>query len=63
MAEVRPMLYTVEQAVDILGGLSRATIFKMFKTGEIKPVRVGRRTFISRTQLEKFVERNTPLDG
>ena len=50
------MLHTVKQSMTILGGMSRATFYRRVAAGEIKTVRIGRRTLVSKKALLEFVE-------
>ena len=40
-----------------LVGLSRTTLYRLVKTGEIKGARIGRSVRINRTSLEDYMER------
>lgn len=40
-----------------LVGLSRTTLYRLAKTGEIKGARIGRSVRISRASLEEYMER------
>jgi excisionase family DNA binding protein len=57
-----PMLYTVDEAGYLLGGLSRASLYNQLRSGAIKPTKIGRRTFVSRHELEEFMRRNTKCE-
>lgn len=58
------VLYTVEEAVTVLGGLSRASVYKLMKSGKLRSVHIGRRVFISRQAIERFAElaTNEPVE-
>ena len=56
--QIQRLLYSLEQASEVLGGLGRTSIFELIKAGEIKVVRIGRRTFISEKALTDFVQRS-----
>ena len=47
-------LFPVPQAADILG-VGRTTLYALMKSGELKSVSVGRRRFVARDQLERFI--------
>jgi excisionase family DNA binding protein len=54
-ASVEPRkLFAVPQAADILG-IGRTTLYGLIKSGELQSVSVGRRRFVARDQLERFV--------
>lgn len=48
--------YTIREAT-AASGLGRTSIYKLIKQGELKPVKVGSRTLIRRTDLEEMLER------
>jgi len=57
-ARPSPLLTTIESA-DYLGGVCRETVFNLFKRGELERVKVGRRTFVRRDDLDDFIARQT----
>jgi excisionase family DNA binding protein len=48
-------LYTVEQAMDALGGISRNTIYNLMREGKLASVQIGRRRFIPTRAIEDFI--------
>jgi excisionase family DNA binding protein len=42
-----------------LVGLSRTTLYRLVKTGEIKGARIGRSVRINRASLDEYMERQT----
>jgi excisionase family DNA binding protein len=48
-------LYTVQEAMDMLGGISRNTIYKLMREGLLASVPIGRRRFIQGRAIEDFV--------
>ncbi len=50
------LLHPVPEAQAALGGMSRSTIYELFAKGEIKTVKVGRRTFVTADELQRFVD-------
>lgn len=50
-------LLTVREAYEELR-VSRRKLFQMIRDGELRVVRLGRRTFIERDELRALVERN-----
>jgi excisionase family DNA binding protein len=48
-------IYSVEQASQILGGTSVFTIYSWIKKKQIKVVRLGRRVFITESELKRIV--------
>lgn len=52
-------LYTIEEAREQLGGISRNTIYDLLRNGELASVQIGRRRFISAAALEAFIATST----
>lgn len=53
------LLFTVEEAARVLH-IGRTTVFALIKSGNLRPVHIGRSTRVSRGELERYVAR---LDG
>jgi excisionase family DNA binding protein len=51
------LLYTIDSARELLGGLARSYLYELLAQGVIRSVKVGRRRLIARQDLEEFVER------
>jgi excisionase family DNA binding protein len=51
-----PLLLTPEEAAKLLR-VGRTTVYALMKTGELRPVHIGRSCRISRTELERYVRR------
>lgn len=49
------LLVSVEEARAELGRISRATFYRLLQTGQLKSVRIGRRTFIRSADLRQYV--------
>ena len=49
------LLHPILEAADVLGGMSRSSLYERIADGQIKAVKVGRRTFIAHDELERFV--------
>ena len=56
------LLHPIPESQDILGGMSRSTLYEKIGNGEIKPVKVGRRTYIAHDELERYVRVLTETD-
>jgi excisionase family DNA binding protein len=54
-AEREKALFTVEEAQDYLS-VSRMTIFRLLKAGDLRRVKIGRVTRIPRASLDAFIE-------
>ena len=48
-------LYTIQEAMEMLGGISRNTIYKLMREGRLASVPIGRRRFIPGRAIESFV--------
>lgn len=48
------LLHPIPDAAQVLG-ISRTTIYELISAGALKPVKIGRRTFIAQEELERYV--------
>src|SRR6516164_2320299 len=55
-----PALYSLEDAARSLGKISSWTLRKHLKLGTIKPVRIGRRLFISAVEIRRLQAEGLP---
>ena len=51
-----PLLLTPEEAARILR-VGRTTIYALMKSGELRPIHIGRSCRLSRAELERYVRR------
>lgn len=49
------LLYSIEQAQQQLGGLSRSQLYEEIKAGRLSAVKLGGRRFVTRSALVKYV--------
>lgn len=49
------LMHTVPDAAEQLGGMSRTAIYGLIASGEIATVKVGRRTYITHDELQRYV--------
>lgn len=49
-----PLLHDISTAADMLG-IGRTTVYEEIKAGRISIVKIGRRTMIKHSELERFV--------
>jgi excisionase family DNA binding protein len=50
-----PLLHNIDQACALLGGMSRATLYRLAASGRIRMVKVGRRSYIVDDELRHYV--------
>jgi excisionase family DNA binding protein len=50
-----PLLYSADDAARMLGGISKAMVYRYVQNGELQPIKLGARTLFSREELERFV--------
>jgi hypothetical protein len=49
-------LYSIEEARELLGGISRNTIYSALRTGELSSVVIGCPRFISAAAIQEFIQ-------
>lgn len=49
------MLYSVNDACAALGGMGRTWLYDQIKAGRIRPVKLGARTLIPASEIERMV--------
>ena len=54
---VDALAYSPGKAAEVIG-CSRPFIYSLINEGELRPFKIKARTFIARSELEAFVERN-----
>jgi hypothetical protein len=54
-------LYSIQDARKLLGGISRNTIYRLLRTGELASVVIGCRRFISPAAIAELVTRSTTI--
>ncbi len=52
-------LLSIQQVRLRAGGISRSKVYQLIRAGELKPVKIGRRTFVPETSWQAFVDRLT----
>jgi excisionase family DNA binding protein len=53
--ETPSILVNQEEACRLLGGIDRVTLWRLVKAGELPQVKIGRRSFIARVDLDQYV--------
>jgi excisionase family DNA binding protein len=52
-------LNSIQQVMLRAGGISRSKVYQLIAAGQLKPVKIGRRTFVPETSLQAFFNRLT----
>ena len=52
--QTQPVAYTMTEACRLLGGISRTHIYKLIGDGEIRRVKLGRRSLIPASEIERL---------
>lgn len=55
-------LYSIEEARELLGGISRNSIYHLLRDGKLASVPIGRRRFISVAAIEAFILATTTTE-
>jgi len=56
VSESEQILYDVNAAAKILGGISKAMVYRYVQNKELHPIKLGARTMFTREELERFVK-------
>jgi excisionase family DNA binding protein len=56
-------LYTVREAMDRLGGISRNTIYNLLRDGRLASVPIGKRRFIPAQAIDDFIRMATTTES
>jgi len=56
-------LYSIEEARELLGGISRNSIYHLLRDGKLASVPIGRRRFISAAAIEAFILATTTTEA
>lgn len=62
-AKTVPMLYALDEAARLLGGISHWTLRKNLAAGRLRAVRIGRRVFLDAEELERIRREGLPSLG
>jgi excisionase family DNA binding protein len=60
MEQKSDRLYSVEDAAQYLGGLSKYTIHAWLSSGKLRRTKVGSRTMLRESDLQSFIDRCNP---
>lgn len=50
------LVFTIPETCQLLGGISRSTLWKLCRARRLKPVRIGRRVLFSLTAINAFLD-------
>jgi hypothetical protein len=53
--EPEPLLYDADAAARILGGISKAMVYRYVQYKQLHPVKLGTRTLFTMAELQRFV--------
>ena len=56
-------LYSIQESRELLGGISRNTIYDLMRTGQLASVLIGCRRFISADAIADLIARSTTTDS
>jgi excisionase family DNA binding protein len=54
------LLNDLDEAMRQLGGIGRSSLYELMAAGTIRYVKIGRRSFIPQTELDRYVASLTP---
>ncbi len=52
---VEPIVYTLDQVLEAVPGLSRSELFRQMRSGQLPSLKVGRHRVVRRQDLERWV--------
>ena len=55
------LMYNLREAAELLGNMSRTVLYLEIRDGAIRPTKIGRRTYITRAELERYVDAKTTV--
>jgi excisionase family DNA binding protein len=53
----KPLLIPIPTACNMLGGITRPTVYNLINAGELHRVKIGKRAFITSASIDAYVER------
>ena len=59
----KPELYTIREAMELLGKISRNSIYSLLRDGRLASLKIGRRRFIPPHAIKDFVDASTNTDS
>lgn len=59
----KPDLYTIREAMELLGKISRNTIYNLLRDGRLASLKIGRRRFIPPHAIKDFIDASTTTDS
>ena len=55
-----PLVYSISEACAVVG-IRRTTLYKVIRTGDLRAIKIGRRTFISASDLQRWLVRRPAI--
>ena len=55
-ARAERRLVPIPDARHYLGGISHETIYRLIRAGQLGVIKVGRRTFVDQSELDRFID-------
>jgi excisionase family DNA binding protein len=62
-ATAQRRLVSIPEACELLGGVSRTTLYGLVKRGELTQARIGRRGFVTVESIDGYVARSIQQPG
>ena len=59
----KPELYSIREAMELLGKISRNSIYSLLRDGRLASLKIGRRRFIPPHAIKDFVDASTNTDS
>ena len=56
-------LYTITEAMKLLGGISRNTIYDLMREGRLASLKIGKRRFVPSHAIDEFIDVSTTTDS
>ena len=48
------LLYTIQDSCEQLGGISRSNLYNLVNAGQLKFVKIGRRSYLTADEIRRF---------
>ena len=54
----RKAAYSIKEAAEYIGGIHESAMYRLIWDKQIKSYKIGRRRFVLKTELDKYIEEN-----